>query len=96
MAWRSASRARRWPASCSSATNAGGTLTMVDLATMQTVNVATGGTRGDFLHVSPDGRLYITQSNEVDVLSPVLPPHVIAATPVAGRNAGAGGQLGDA
>ena len=60
----------------------GGNLTMVDLATMQSVDVATGGSRGDFIHMDANGRLYITQSTEVDVFSPVLPPHVVASTPV--------------
>ena len=64
--------------------DAGVALTMVDLATMQTVDVASTGTRGDFLHASPDGRLYVTQSNEVDVFAPVLPPKVIAVTPEPG------------
>ncbi|MCC7205279.1 MAG: tandem-95 repeat protein, partial [Phycisphaeraceae bacterium] len=64
--------------------DAGGVLTMVDLASMQTVEIATGGTRGDFLHFGPDGRLYLTQSNQVDVLQPVTPPHVLAMTPVPG------------
>ena len=57
---------------------------MIDLATMQLVDVATGGSRGDFLHVAPDGRLYVTQSSEVDVFFPLVPPQVIAANPVSG------------
>src|SRR5690349_1187573 len=64
--------------------NQGGALTMVDLASMQSLEVATGGTRGDFVHVAPDGRLFITQSIEVDVLSPLTPPHVAAVVPVPG------------
>jgi hypothetical protein len=64
----------------------GGTLTLVDLVSMKAVEIATGGARGDFLHVGPDGRLYMTQSTQVDVLFPVTPPHVVATTPVSGSN----------
>jgi sugar lactone lactonase YvrE len=59
-----------------------GGITAVDLKSLQTVDIATGGTRGDFVHVGPDGRLYVTQSNQVDVLFPVVAPHVIASDPV--------------
>ncbi|MCP4713252.1 MAG: hypothetical protein GY869_31865, partial [Planctomycetes bacterium] len=61
---------------------AGGALTMVDLASMESVEIATGGSRGDFIHVGPDGRVYITQGDQVDVLYPLTPPHIIATTPV--------------
>ena len=60
----------------------GGALTMVDLASMASVEIATGGSRGDFIHVGPDGRVYITQSDQVDVLYPLTPPHIVATTPV--------------
>ena len=59
---------------------AGTELTMVDLATLQTVAVATGGTRGDEIKTTADGRVLISQSHEVDVLSPVMPPLSPAAT----------------
>jgi YD repeat-containing protein len=59
----------------------GGELVMVDLASLQTLAVARGGTRGDFLHVGPDGRLFVTQSNQVDVLSPIVVPRVLGITP---------------
>lgn len=42
-----------------------GTLLEINLATnLQTV-IGTGGSRGDFVQVAPDGTLYITQSNEI-------------------------------
>ena len=43
---------------------------MVDLATLQRVTVATGGTRGEVLRTTADGRVLVTQSHQVDVLSP--------------------------
>ncbi|HND51258.1 MAG TPA: putative Ig domain-containing protein, partial [Pirellulaceae bacterium] len=63
-----------------------GTLTLVDVASLKATTLASGGSRGDFLHVSPDGRVYVTQSNEIDVLSPVTPPRVVATTPIGGAN----------
>jgi hypothetical protein len=58
---------------------------MVDLASLQVVEVARGGTRGDFLHIGPDGRLYLTQTNQVDVFSPLTPPQIVATNPVHGN-----------
>ena len=54
---------------------------MIDLVTGQSITVASGGQRGDFAHVGPDGRLYITQSDQIDVFSPILPPQVVAVNP---------------
>ena len=62
----------------------GGSLTMVDTVTMKSVDVAQGGTRGDFIHVSPDGRLFVTQSSQVDTFAAVTPPKVLATSPVNG------------
>ncbi len=59
----------------------GSELTMVDLTTMQTVAVATGGSRGDEIKTTPDGRVLISQSHEVDVLGPVTAPQVVAVNP---------------
>ncbi len=56
-------------------------LTMVDLATMQTLAVATGGSRGDEIKTTPDGRVLLSQSLQVDVLGPVTAPHVLAVNP---------------
>ncbi|MBN2450718.1 MAG: putative Ig domain-containing protein, partial [Lentisphaeria bacterium] len=64
--------------------SSGGVLTLVDWTSLEQVPLALGGTRGDFLHAGPDGRLYATQSTQVDVFQPVVPPQVLAATPVSG------------
>ena len=56
-------------------------LTMVDVATLQQVAVAQGGTRGFAVLATTDGRVLISQSHEVDVLEPVVPPAVIAVNP---------------
>lgn len=61
----------------------GGQLTMVELASLKTVTGGPGGTRGDFLHIGPDGRLFIC--NRIKWMLVLLaPPLVIAATPTAG------------
>ena len=57
---------------------------MVDVATLQQVAVAQGGTRGFDLLATADGRLLISQSHEVDVVEPVVPPGVAAVNPPAG------------
>jgi hypothetical protein len=64
-----------------------GVVTMVDLDSMRSVPIATGGTRGDFAKVGLDGRLYVTQSEQVDVFSPLQAPHIIATLPVDGGSA---------
>ncbi len=50
------------------ATHVDGSVSMIDLVTGQAITIASGGQRGDFAHVGPDGRLYITQSDQIDVL----------------------------
>ncbi len=62
----------------------GSELTMVDIATLRRVAVATGGTRGDVVFGTSDGRLLVSQSHEVDVLNPVFAPSVIATYPPTG------------
>ena len=59
-------------------------LTMVDVTTLQQVQVAQGGTRGFAAFATSDGRLLISQSHEVDVLEPVVPPTVEAVNPPKG------------
>src|SRR5262249_30820452 len=56
-------------------------LTMVDVATLQQVAVAQGGTRGFDVVTTSDGRVLISQSHQVDVLEPVVPPSVVAVNP---------------
>ena len=59
-------------------------LSMVDLATMQTLAVATGGTRDDKITTTLDGRVLLSQSHQVDVLGPVVAPLVLAVNPQPG------------
>ena len=59
-----------------------GIVTAVDLASLQTVDIATGGTRGEYTAVGPDGRVYISQSNQVDVVFPLVAPNVITTNPI--------------
>ncbi|HYU32388.1 MAG TPA: putative Ig domain-containing protein [Thermoanaerobaculia bacterium] len=59
----------------------GSDLVMVDLATLERVSVATGGTRGDIVRTTPDGRLLISQSHQIDVLNPLVAPRVAATNP---------------
>ena len=67
-----------------SVAGAGTTLSMIDLATMQQVALATGGTRGDEIKTSASGRVFLSQSHQVDVLNPVSAPHVAATNPPSG------------
>ncbi|HEX4609016.1 MAG TPA: putative Ig domain-containing protein, partial [Urbifossiella sp.] len=62
----------------------GTSLTMIDLATLRQVTLATGGTRGGAIKTSADGRVFLSQSHQVDVLGPLTPPHVAAVNPPAG------------
>ena len=54
---------------------------MIDLATLQQVALATGGTRGYLVTTSSDGRVFISQSHQVDVLNPIEPPLVANTNP---------------
>ncbi len=56
-------------------------LTMVDVATLKRVAVASGGTRGDVVFATSDGRVLLSQSDQVDVLSPAVAPRVVATSP---------------
>ena len=47
-------------------------LTMVDVATLKRVALARGGTRGDVVFATSDGRVLISQTDQVDVLSPAV------------------------
>jgi len=58
-----------------------GVLTMVDLVTLQRVAVATGGSRGDIVLTLPDGRVLLSQTNQIDLLNPVLAPVVVRVSP---------------
>src|SRR5262249_44462317 len=67
---------------------AGTELTMVDLATLRTVAIATGGTRGDHIKTTARGQILISQSHEVDILAPVQAPHVAGSNPPDGATVG--------
>ncbi|NIM47875.1 MAG: APHP domain-containing protein, partial [Gemmatimonadales bacterium] len=56
-------------------------LTMVDTATLRRVVVAKGGTRGDVVITTSDGRVLLSQSHQVDVINPVYAPSVVATNP---------------
>ncbi|PNY36631.1 hypothetical protein C2E31_12350 [Rhodopirellula baltica] len=56
-------------------------LTMVDLASLRQVPLASGGTRGDVVITSSDGNIYVSGSTSVDVLSPIQTPQIIATLP---------------
>ena len=62
----------------------GSELTMVDLATLQQVALATGGSRGDEITTSADGRVFISQTYQIDVVSPLEPPVVASTNPPPG------------
>ncbi len=53
-----------------SAARAGSELTLVDLATLRQLPVARGGTRGDVVMTTSDGRILVSQSNQIDILYP--------------------------
>ncbi|MEX2214849.1 MAG: Ig-like domain-containing protein [Phycisphaeraceae bacterium] len=59
-------------------------LTMVDMATLRTVAVAQGGSRGDVVRTTSDGRILISQSTQVDVLKPAEHPLVVSVDPANG------------
>ena len=63
--------------------NEGGKLSLVDLATLHTTTIANGGTRGDILTTDKNGRVLLSQSNQIDVLLPVIAPQVAFTNPSA-------------
>ena len=56
-------------------------LTMVDVTTLRRIALATGGSRGDVVRTTVDGRVLVSQSDSVDVLSPITEPQVVATRP---------------
>ncbi len=64
-----------------STARAGSELTLVDLATLQQVSMARGGTRGDVVMTTSDGRILVSQSHQVDILYPAYAPVVVASNP---------------
>jgi large repetitive protein len=66
----------------------GGELVIVDLATLQQVTVAANGSRGDVVVTTPDGRVLLSQSNQIDVISPRVAPRVTGFNPPDGAVVG--------
>src|SRR5262249_1939227 len=58
-----------------------GQLIAVDTATLDHVVIALNGTRGETLVTTPDGRLLIAQSHQIDVVNPITLPHVAFVNP---------------
>ena len=56
-------------------------LILVDISTLQTVALAEGGTRGDMIITTADGRVLISQSGQVDILNPRTAPRILAVNP---------------
>jgi YD repeat-containing protein len=62
----------------------GSTLVGIDEATLQPVVIALKGTRGETLVTTSDGRLFIAQSHQIDVVNPIVSPHVAFVNPANG------------
>ena len=60
-----------------------GKLLMIETRSLESVVVADGGTRGDNLITTDDGRVLVIQSNQIDELSLMAPPSVVATYPPA-------------
>ncbi|MBY0457293.1 MAG: putative Ig domain-containing protein, partial [Gemmataceae bacterium] len=58
-------------------------LTMVDVTTLRRLAVATGGSRGDVVITTSDGRVLLSQTTQVDVLGPLTAPAVTGTNPPA-------------
>ena len=63
------------------ATHSSGNVQMIDVATLDSVTIALGGTRAEFIHAGGDGRLYVTQSTGVTVFATDLAPRVVSTNP---------------
>lgn len=59
----------------------GSSLVMVDLATLQRIEVASNGPLAEALAIDSRGRVLIANSQQVDVLMPLTPPAVVRTTP---------------
>jgi len=59
----------------------GSELIMVDLATLNRLALATGGTRGDMVITTADGRILLSQTNQVTVLNAASIPVVVGTWP---------------
>ncbi|MDH5639643.1 MAG: putative Ig domain-containing protein, partial [Nitrospira sp.] len=57
-------------------------LVMVDIVSLQTTVIARGGPRAETIATTADGRLFLAQADQIDVLQAVVPPVVVATTPI--------------
>ena len=53
---------------------------MIELQSRRTLQLASGGTRGESIVATADGRILVAQSSRIDELAPVKAPKVIAST----------------
>ncbi|MCY2990701.1 MAG: Ig-like domain-containing protein, partial [Planctomycetota bacterium] len=56
-------------------------LTLVDVVTRRQTTLAKGGSRGDVVQTTSDGRILLSQSGQVDVISPAIRPMVAQVNP---------------
>ncbi|MGB6300739.1 MAG: putative Ig domain-containing protein, partial [Rivularia sp. (in: cyanobacteria)] len=61
-----------------------GKLHMVDTASLESITIAEGGSRGEIVETTPDGKVLVAQSNQIDIFNPVLSPDVKAINPAPG------------
>ncbi len=61
--------------------NNNGALTLIDVVTLRRVTAASGGSRGANVRATADGRVFLSQSHEIDVLNLIAPPHVADTNP---------------
>ncbi|MFO0444029.1 MAG: putative Ig domain-containing protein, partial [Betaproteobacteria bacterium] len=53
---------------------------MVELASRRVLQLAQGGTRGEALLATPDGRVLVAQSSRIDEIAPIKAPQVVGAS----------------
>ncbi|MES2942355.1 MAG: hypothetical protein V4772_05745, partial [Pseudomonadota bacterium] len=53
---------------------------MIEMQSRRVLQMATGGTRGESILTTEDGRVLVAQTERVDELAPIKPPHVIATS----------------
>ena len=63
-----------------------GKLFAVDLATFKSTIIASGGTHGENLKTTADGKIYLSQGSHIDVISPLLPPQILGVNPPPGTS----------
>ena len=54
---------------------------MLNLANRDYLTVGSGGSRGDIVETTSDGKVLVSQSNQVDIFSPVTTPKVAFTNP---------------